>query len=87
MCPKWPNLREIDSYSEFFRLSGELNQRITREMGDFMSTVSSQIQMAINEAISDQNLAQIQATLRSRQGQMPERMWKVPVRGQGGAQI
>ena len=38
-----------------------------------MSTVNSQIQRAINEAISDQILPQIQATLKSGQGQMPER--------------
>ena len=52
-------------------------------MGDFMSSVSVQIQRAINEAISDQILPQIQATLRSGQGLMPERRWEVPVRGQG----
>ena len=47
-----------------------------------MSSVSSQIQRAINEAINDQILPQIQATLRSGQGRMPERRWEVPVRGQ-----
>ena len=76
------SLRETDFNSEFNRLSGELNQRFTQEMGYFMSTVSSQIQRAINEAISDEILPQIQATLRSGQGQMPERRWEVPVRGQ-----
>ena len=40
------SLRETDSSSDFKRLSGELNQRITQEMGDFMSTVSSLIQRA-----------------------------------------
>ena len=55
--------RDIDSGSEFSRLSGELNQRLTREMSDFMSIVSFKIQRAINEAISDQILPQIQATL------------------------
>ena len=48
-----------------------------------MNTVSSQIQRAINEAISDQILPEIQATLRAGQGQLPERRWEVPVRGQG----
>ena len=48
--------RDADLGSEFNRLSGELNQIITREMSDFMSTVSSQIQRAINEAFSDQIL-------------------------------
>ena len=74
------NSREIDSGSEFNRLSGELNQRITREMSDFMSTVSSQIQRAINEAISDQILPQIQATLKSGQGHEAERGWENPAR-------
>ena len=36
-----------------------------------MSTVSSQIQRAKNEAISYQILPQIQATLKSGQGHMP----------------
>ena len=69
------SLRETDSNSEFNRLSGDLNRRFTQEMGDFMGTVSSQIQRAINEAISVEILPQIQATLRSRQRQMPERRW------------
>ena len=52
-------------------------------MGDLMSTVSCQIQRAINEAINDQILPQIQATLRSGQGQISERRWEVPARRQG----
>ena len=68
--------REVDSGSELNRLSGELNQRITREMSDFMSTISSQIQRAINETVSDQILPQIQATLKSGRGHMPERRWE-----------
>ena len=51
-------------------------------MGDFVSAVSSQIQRPINEAISDQILPQMQATLRAGQGQLPERRWQVQVRGQ-----
>ena len=50
-----------------------------------MCNVSSQIQRAINEAIRDQVLPQIQATLSSGQGQMSGRRWEVPVRGQGGS--
>ena len=68
--------RKTDSGSELNRLSGKLNQRITREMNDFMSAVSSQIQRAINEANSDQILPQIQATLKSGQGHMPESRWE-----------
>ena len=45
-----------------------------------MSTVSSHIQRAINEAKSDQILPQIQATLKSGQGHMPERRWEDPAR-------
>ena len=52
-------------------------------MCDFMSTVSSQIQRVLNEAISDQIFPQIQATLRTGQGQLPERMWEARIRGQG----
>ena len=64
--------RGTDSNCVLNRLSGELNQRRTQEMGDFMSTVSSHIQRAINEAISDQMLPQIQNTIESGQGRMPE---------------
>ena len=42
-------------------------------MGDFTSTVSSQIQRAINEAISDQVLPKVQAALMSAQGQLSEK--------------
>ena len=48
-----------------------MNQRITKEMSDFLSTVSSQIQKAINEAISDQLLPQIQATLKADKDKCP----------------
>ena len=45
-----------------------------------MSTVSSQIQRAIKEAISDSMLPQIPGTLKSGHGLMPERKWEDPVR-------
>ena len=48
-----------------------------------MNTISSRIQRAINEANNDEILPQIQATLRSGQGQMPERRWEVSARRQG----
>ena len=76
------SVREFDTDSEFNRLSGELNQRISQEMGDYMSSVSSQIRKAIKEAINDRILAQVQATLRSGQGQIPERIWEIPARKQ-----
>ena len=47
-------------------------------MNEVMSTVSSQIQKTISEAINEQVLPQIQASLRSGQGQMPHRGWNVP---------
>ena len=48
-----------------------------------MSTLSSEIQRAVNEATNEQILPQIQATLRSGQGRMPERRLEVPVGRQG----
>ena len=43
-----------------------------------MSSVRSHIQRAISEAINEQVLPQIQAALRSSQGQVPHRGWNVP---------
>ena len=45
-----------------------------------MSSVSSQIERALSEAINGQVLPQIQATLKSGQGQLPSRGWEVQVR-------
>ena len=56
------NSREVDSSSEINKLSLELNQRITQEMNDLISSKSSQIRRAINRVINDhQVLPQIQA--------------------------
>ena len=74
------NSREADSSCEINRLSGELNQSITQETNDVMSILSSQIQRAISEAINEQVLHQIQATLRSGQGQVPNRRCEDPGR-------
>ena len=71
-----------ESGSEFNKLSRELTQRITQEMNDLMSSMSSQTQRAISEAINEQVLPQIQSTLRSGQGQVPNRGWEVPGRRQ-----
>ena len=76
-------MRGNDFSSEFNRLSGELIQKITQEMGDLMSSVTSQIQRCIHDAINEQILPQIQATLRIEQGQIPERRWEVPSRRPG----
>ena len=48
-------------------------------MSELMSSVSSQIQRAINEQV----LPQFQCTLKSGQGQIPNRRWKVPARRSG----
>ena len=66
--------REVYSSSKINRLSGELNQRITPEMNDFLSSVSSQIQRAISEAINEQVLPQINAGQR----QVSDGRWEVP---------
>ena len=50
----------IDSSAEFNRLSGELNLRISRELDEVMNSVKVQIQMAIDDAISNQVLPQFQ---------------------------
>ena len=46
-------------------------------MIDLMCSVSSQIQRAINEAISKQILPQMQGSLRSGPGRVPDRRWEV----------
>ena len=46
------NSRENDSCGEISRLSGELNQGITQEMNNLMSSVISQIQRAISGAFN-----------------------------------
>ena len=43
-----------------------------------MKCVSLQIQKAINEAIKEQVLPQIQASLRSGSRQVPQKGWNVP---------
>ena len=72
--------READSSSEINRLSGEFNQRITQKMNILMNSVSSQFRRAINDAMNEQVLPQIQATLRSGQRQVPSRGWEAPGR-------
>ena len=74
------NSREVDFSSETNRLSGELNQRISQEKNDLMSSVSSYIQRAISEALNEQVLPHIKATFRPGQGQVPNRRWGIPSR-------
>ena len=49
-------------------------------MNGLICSVSTQIQRPKNEARSEQVLPQIQATLRTGQGQVPDRRWEVPAR-------
>ena len=72
-----------DSNSETTSLSWELNQRITQERNDLLRSVSSQIQRAISEANNAQVLPQIQASLKSGQGQMPGKVWNVRINYSG----
>ena len=66
-----------ESSGEFNRLSVELNQRITQEMDELMSSAGIQIQRAISEAINEQVLPQSEETysqkVRSRsRSELPE---------------
>ena len=74
------NSRKVDWSSKINRLSGELNQRITQEINDLMGSLSMQIQRAVSVAVNEQVLPQIEATLRSGQGQVLDRRWEVPGR-------
>ena len=51
-------------------------------MDGLLSSVSSQTQSAISEAINEQVLPQIQATFSSGQGQVRSRWWEARVEGQ-----
>ena len=73
------NSAEANSLAEINRLSSELNSRISREMDEMMNNVGSQIQRAINEAISSQVLPQIQNIIMAGSGRETRRGWEVPV--------
>ena len=55
------NSAPANSNAEINRLSSELNSRISREMDEMINSVNVQIQRAINDAISNQVLPQIQS--------------------------
>ena len=65
-----------NSSAEINRLSSELNSRISREMDEMMNSVGGQIQRAINDAISNQVLPQIQNLAGS--GHVTKKGWNVP---------
>ena len=72
------NSTDASSSAEFNRLSGELNQRISREMDEMMSSVSVQIQRAIGDAISNLVLPQIHIVLKAGSGHATQKGWNVP---------
>ena len=73
------NSADMNSQAEINRLSSELNSRISRETDEMMSNVSSQIQRAINEAISTQILPQIQNVILAGSGRETRRGWETSV--------
>ena len=74
------NSADMNSQVEINRLSSELNfSRISREMDELMSNVSSQIQRAINEAINTQVLPKIQNVIVAGTGRETRRGWETSV--------
>ena len=69
-------IASIDSQAEINKLSCELNSRISREMDEMMNSVSSQIQRAINDAINNQVLPQIQNVIMAGSGQETRKRWE-----------
>ena len=72
------NSATANTSAEINRLSSELNSRISREMDETMNSVSVQIQRAINDAISNQVLPQIQNAIKAGSGQRTKNGWDVP---------
>ena len=64
------NSADMSSQAEINRLSSELISGISREMDEMMNNVSVQIQRAINDAISNQVLPQIQNAITAGSGHM-----------------
>ena len=62
------NSADMNSQAEINKLSSELNSRISREMDEMMSSVSSEIQTAKNDAINNQVLPQIQNAIMAGSG-------------------
>ena len=61
-----------NSNAEVNKLSSELNSRLSREMDEMLNSVNTLIQMAINDAISNQILPQIQNALKAGSGHMTQ---------------
>ena len=71
------NSTDVSSQAEINKLSSELNSRISREMDEMMNSVSVQIQRAINDAISNQVLPQIQNVILAGSGRVTRKGWDV----------
>ena len=72
------NTTDVSSQAEINRLSSEHNSRISREMDEMMNSVSVQIQRAINDAVSNQVLPQIQNAIMAGSGRVTRKGWDVP---------
>ena len=71
------NSADVSSQVWINKLSSELNSRISREMDEMMHSISVQIQMAINDAISNQVLTQIQNVILAGSGRVTRKGWGV----------
>ena len=67
------NTADMSSQAEINKLSSELNSRISRDMDEMMNSVSVQIQRAINDAISNQILPQIQNAIMAGSGRVTKK--------------
>ena len=72
------NSVNVISSVDINRLSSELNSRIFQEMDEMMNSVSVQIQRAINDAINNQVLPQIQIVFVVGSGHVTKKGWNVP---------
>ena len=61
-----------NSNAEIKRLLSELNSRLSRELDGMMSSVNTQIQRAISDAIDSRILPQIQTALYSGSGHLTQ---------------
>ena len=71
------NSADVSSQAEINKLSSELNSRLSREMDEMMNSVCVQIQRAINDAISNQILPQIQNVILAGSGSVTRKRWDV----------
>ena len=75
------NSASRNSSAEINRLSSELNSRLSRELDKMMVSVSTHIQKAIRDAISNQILPQIQTALIAGSDHLTQNRYNVPSEG------